>query len=64
MIDKILAVLSLSALVAFTGVVVGFVRELDLAMVIGICLLIGAHDFWTTFRNQKNGTQKQGKDPS
>ena len=33
MLDKILAVLSLAALAGFLAIVVGFVRELDLAVV-------------------------------
>ena len=61
MIDKVLAVLSLSALAAFTGVVIVFVRELDLAVVIVICLLIGAYDFWATFRDRKNGSGNSRK---
>ncbi len=54
--DKILAVISVLGLAAFTGVVVVFVRELDLATVIIICLAIGAYDFWRTFRRTGNGS--------
>jgi hypothetical protein len=62
MIDKVLAVLSLSALLVFTGIVVVFVRELDLAVVIVICLLIGAYDFWATLRKRKNGSGNGSKE--
>ena len=48
MIDKVLAVLSLSALAVFTGVVI-------------VCLLIGAYDFWATFRDRKNGSGNSRK---
>ena len=61
MLDKILAVLSLTALLAFTLIVVLYVRELDLAIVILICLLIGCYDFWSTFRDQKNRANGNGK---
>jgi divalent metal cation (Fe/Co/Zn/Cd) transporter len=61
MLDKIFAVLSIAALFAFTLIVIIFVRELDLAVVILICLLIGCYDFWSTFRDQKNRTNGDGK---
>ncbi len=53
--DRILAVISILGLILFTGVVVVFVRELDLAMVVLICLAMGANDFWRTFKNDANG---------
>jgi len=53
--------LSIAALFAFTLIVIIFVRELDLAVVILICLLIGCYDFWSTFRDQKNRTNGDGK---
>ncbi|MDJ0894669.1 MAG: hypothetical protein QNJ92_05970 [Alphaproteobacteria bacterium] len=52
--DRILAVISILGLMAFTGVVVVFVRELDLAMVVLLCLAMGANDFWRTFKNGAN----------
>ena len=52
MTDKILAILSFVGLIAFTAVVIGFVKELDLAVVIIICLLVGIYDFWATFRSK------------
>ena len=55
MTDKVLATLSMAALILFTSVVVVFVRELDLAVVIIICLSIGIYDFWVTLRNKRNG---------
>ena len=54
MLDKILAVLSLATLLAFTLSVIIFVRELDLAVVILLCILIGCYDFWSTFRDQRD----------
>ena len=57
--DKILAVISIVGLVLFTGVVVVFVRELDLAMVILLCLAMGANDFRRTFRNRANGANSK-----
>jgi hypothetical protein len=61
MLDRILAVLSLAALLGFTLIVVVFVRELDLAVVILICLLIGCHDFWSTFKKQRDRANGNGK---
>ena len=52
--DKVLAVLTIVGLIAFTGIVVGFVREPDLFAVVVMCILIAIHDFWTTFRDANN----------
>ena len=52
--DKVLAILSFAILIAFTGIVVFFVRELDLAVVVLMCLSIGMYDFWTTLRAKNN----------
>ena len=54
MLDKVIAIVSVAALVAFTAVVVVFVKELDLAIVVVLCLLMACYDFWTTLRRQKN----------
>ncbi len=61
MLDRILAALSLAALLGFTLIVVVFVRELDLAVVILICLLIGCYDFWSTFKAQRDRANGNGK---
>ena len=52
--DTVLAILSFVALIIFTGIVVVFVRELDLAIVVIMCLLIGINDFWMNFRAKRN----------
>ena len=51
MMDKVFAALSLIMLTAFVGVVVGFVREVDLAIVILVVVLMASYDFWKTLRN-------------
>jgi hypothetical protein len=61
MLDKILAVLSRAALAGFVAIVVGFVRELDLTVVVLICVLIACYDFWTTFRDRKDRTNGDKK---
>ncbi len=61
MSDKVLAALSVLALMAFTSIVVFFVAELDLAFVIIIVLLMACYDFWTTFaRNGNNANADKG----
>ena len=57
--DKILATLSLLGLIIFTGIVVVFVRELDLAIVVLMCLGIGVYDFWTTVRDAQNAQNQK-----
>lgn len=52
MLDKFLVAVSLVALVAFCGVVVGFVAEPDLVIVTVLVLALAINDFWiTVFRS-------------
>jgi hypothetical protein len=60
MTDRIIAILSIIGLVVFTSVLIGFVRELDLSVVIILCLIIAVHDFWSTFRDQNNNANQNG----
>ena len=52
MADKVFAAVSIGLLIAFLGVVVAFVREIDLAIVILLGIGLAGYDFWTSiFRN-------------
>ncbi len=62
MLDRVLAVLSMAGLIAFTGVVVVFVREPDLTVVVVLCLLMGVYDFWTTLRARTGAGGKENPD--
>lgn len=53
MLDKILATISLLALISFMGIVVVYVKELDLTIVIVVVLIMATYDFWITFHNKK-----------
>lgn len=56
MMDKIFAAISLIMLFAFVGVVIGFVAEVDLAIVVIVVLLMATYDFWKTLkRGNGNG---------
>ena len=55
MLDKILVFISMLALIAFLGVVVGFVREPDLIVVTLLMVALASHDFWISVFNPKNG---------
>ncbi|MEM8743258.1 MAG: hypothetical protein AAGF14_01340 [Pseudomonadota bacterium] len=46
MLDKILVLISMAALVAFLGVVLGFVAEPDLIIVTCLIVALAMHDFW------------------
>lgn len=46
MLDKILVLISLLGLVAFLGVVLGFVAEPDLVIVTSLMVALAMHDFW------------------
>lgn len=46
MLDKILVAIALAALVAFLGVVLGFVAEPELIIVTSLMVALALHDFW------------------
>lgn len=46
MLDKILVAISMVALIAFLGVVVGFVAEPELIVVTSLMVALALHDFW------------------
>ncbi len=58
MIDRVIATLAIATLILFTGVVVVIVKEIDLAIVVVICLAMGIYDFWSTLRAAKNGDRQ------
>ena len=59
MLDKFLATISILMLFAFMSVLVGFVKELDLTLVIVVGLLIAIHDFWTTFSRRSGADNNE-----
>lgn len=46
MLDKLLVSISMLALIAFIGVVIGFVAEPDLIVVSSLMIALALHDFW------------------
>ncbi len=61
MLDKIFATISMLGVVAFLGVVMGFVREPDLWIVIILVLTIAIKFFCRDFRNGGVHTQTSEK---
>lgn len=60
MLDKILAVLSLAALILFLSIVVRFVAEPALWVVILIVVSMASYDFWrAAFRKGPNGSSSE-----
>ena len=55
MLDKVLVFFSLIALIAFLGVVIGFVAEPDLVIVTSLMIALATHDFWISVFKRKNG---------
>ncbi len=51
--------MAMIALVAFCGVVVGFVAEPDLAITTVLVLLLASHDFWITVFKKKDAAAKR-----
>jgi membrane protein implicated in regulation of membrane protease activity len=58
MADKIMAVLGLATLIAFLGVVVVFVPDLDLIVVVLVVSALAIYDFWRSFRDRRNNDRK------
>jgi Flp pilus assembly protein TadB len=56
MLDRILAILSISMLVAFMLVVAVYVNEPDLWIVIIIVLTMAVFDFWSGLRRKRNNS--------
>lgn len=55
MLEKILVFISMISLIAFCGVVVGFVAEPDLIIVTSLMLALASHDFWISVFKRQNG---------
>ncbi|MCB1725204.1 MAG: hypothetical protein H6959_06865 [Chromatiaceae bacterium] len=51
MTDKIMAILALSTMIVFLGVVAWFVPDIDLIIVIAFVSLLAVYDFWSSFRD-------------
>ena len=56
MLDKIVATISLLMLTAFTGTVIGFVKEPASAIVVIVVLAVAIYDFWRTLRRGGGST--------
>lgn len=56
MTDKIMAIMALSTMIAFLGVVAWFVPDIDLIIVIGLVSLLAIYDFWRTLRDKGNNS--------
>lgn len=48
--DKVLAVISIGALVAFMGIVLIFINEIALWIIVCTVLAMGIYDFYTELR--------------
>jgi len=57
MLDRFFALVSLASLTAFCALLISYVGRLDLAVVIGICLLMAAYDL-LIFSFRGNGPGK------
>jgi len=54
MIDKIMAIVSLAAMIAFLLVVVFFVPDIDLIVVVVFVSLLAIYDFWRSLREKSH----------
>jgi hypothetical protein len=46
MLDKALAVIAIASLIAFMGVLITYIREIDLTVVSIVVLIMAAYDFY------------------
>lgn len=64
MLDKILVALSMAAVVAFLGVVLGFVAEPDLIVATSLIIALALHDFWiSVFRPRESASSAKSDIP-
>lgn len=56
MIDKVIGLLALAVLVAFFGILVVFVPDVDLILVVGVVAAMAAYDFYLTLFKGKKGS--------
>lgn len=56
-VDRILALLAIVGFVVFSGIVVWWVKEIDLIIVVVVVSLMAAYDFWLG-AGQKKDDQK------
>jgi hypothetical protein len=58
MLDRLLAIISLSLITAFCVLLVSYIGRIDLAIVVAICLLMAAFDLlYYSFKNDRPGGQ-------
>ncbi len=62
MLDKILVLISMLSLIAFLGVVIGFVAEPDLVIVTTLMVALAGHDFWISVFKRENGARPATSD--
>ncbi len=54
MTDKIMAILALTTMIGFLGVVAWFVPEVDLIIVIGLVSALASYDSWQALRKRRD----------
>ncbi len=57
MLSNILVFIAMVALIAFLGVVIGFVAEPDLVIVTTLMVALASHDFWISVFKRDNGAK-------
>lgn len=60
MLDKSLAAISIVLFLGFMGIVIYFVKELDLTIIVVAVLMMAIYDFWRATRN--NDKKNAGED--
>ncbi|MEM7226295.1 MAG: hypothetical protein AAF495_25190 [Pseudomonadota bacterium] len=55
MLDRGLAVIAMALLIVFLGIVVTFVKEIDLTVVCVLVVLMAIYEIWVDVRTSGNG---------
>ena len=55
MLDKIIGLSAIVVLIAFMGILIGFVPDIDLVLVIAIVVAMAGYDFYISLFKKRNG---------
>ena len=61
MLDRLLAAIAVLLLIAFLGIVVVFVKEIDLTVVIVLVVAMTIHQIWVELRANTSGNGRSTK---
>lgn len=61
MLDKALAAISIALFLGFMGIVIYFVKEVDLTLIVVAVLIMAVYDFWGATRQNGKKENNEGE---